>query len=215
MKRTLPAIALVVVANGLTLLMAWRNRSETRQEIVLSQREFFVERESRQRSSVFLRLTTIETELPWLDESKMAALGFSPVHSEEDSHQLSRRGFVALELDGPEFHRLEEHRNRKDQSFPVSRLLAVDFALRAEELEQRYVDRSRHLIVRGALRPTYSRIQPPPAQIAALIVAVEKIYVPKQFRAIVPHDSTSGAYRVSLRFGKNYEPWIVRVQRGD
>ena len=101
MKRTFPAMALVIVANSLALLMAWRNRSEPRQEITLSEHEFFVERESRQRSSVFLRLTTTITELSWLNEAKMAALGFSPLHSEEDSHQLLRRGFVASRTTRP------------------------------------------------------------------------------------------------------------------
>src|SRR5688572_17024623 len=142
MKRTFPAIALVLVANGLALLMVWRNRSETRQEVTLKEREFFGERESRERSSGFLRLTTTVAELPWLNDAKMVALGFSPVHSEEDSHQLPRRGFVALELEGPEFNRLEEQRHRNGQSFRFSRLFPVDFALDNGELEQRYPNRS-------------------------------------------------------------------------
>ena len=214
MKRTFPAIALVVVANGLALLMAWRNRSEARQEVVLSEREFFVERESRQRSSVFLRLTTTIRELPWLNEAKLAALGFSPVRSEEDSHQLARRGFVALELEGRQFQRLEEQRRRDGQSFRFSRLLPVDFALRAEELEQRYPNRSLHFIVRGTVRPSYFRNQQPPLQPGSLTVDVEKIFVPKQFRAKIPGEPGSGAYQVWLRFGENNEPWILRVQTG-
>jgi hypothetical protein len=212
MKRTFPAMALVIVANSLALLMAWRNRSEPRQEITLSEREFFVERESRQRSSVFLRLTTTITELSWLNEAKMAALGFSPLHSEEDSHQLARQGFVALELEGSQFHRLEEKRRRDTQSFRFSRLLPVDFALRAEELEQRYPDRSLHLIVRGTVRPSYFRNRQPPSQPGSLTVGVEKIFVPKQFRAAIPGEPGSEAYQVRLRFGKNHEPWILRVQ---
>jgi hypothetical protein len=213
MKRTFPAMALVIVANSLALFTAWRNRSEPRQEITLSGREFFVEQESRQRSSVFLRLTTTHTELPWLNEAKMAALGFSPLHSEEDSHQLARRGFVALELEGSEFHRLEEQRRRDGQSFRFSRLLPVDFALREEELEQRYPNRSL-LIVRGTVRPSYFRNQQPPSQPGSLTVDVEKIFVPKLFRSAIPAEPGKGAYRVWLRFGKNHEPWIVRVQSG-
>ncbi len=212
MKRTFSVVALVLVANGLTLLTAWRNRTEPVQEIVLSEREFFIEQESRQRSSVFLRLATSTSDRPWLTEAKLVALGFSPIRSEEDAHQLPRRGFVALELEGPEFHRLEEQRHRSGHSFRFSRLVSVDFSLHQGELEQRYPNRGRYLIVRGVLRPSYTRNRQPPAEPASVNIEVEKIFVPKQFRAEIPQNSTNANYRVWLRLGRNYEPWIVRAQ---
>lgn len=218
MKRLLFPIALVLVANGLALINVSRNRSEVRNELELSERELWVQGESRDRSSISLHLTTSSRNKgpAWLDESKMMAIGFRPIRSKEDASQLPRRGFAVLEFDGPEYrHMLEEYEAEHRKMEIPSRLLIVDFAIDAKALEAKYPDRAHYLIVRATVFPTYYLMgnpSVPEARRGNISIDVPSIEVPNPFRSFFIGKERSGMkFQARIRFGANDEPWVASV----
>ena len=115
-----------------------------------------------------------------------------------------------------------------------SRLVVVDVGSKADELRQRYPDRSRFLIMRAYLGLVYvPKTEEPGFEIPRLVGTVsnilpETVYVPRELRSpgdvlstkpredeypgqLLRHDPR---YRVTLAFGKALEPRVVKVQAG-
>lgn len=124
---------------------------------------------------------------PWLDEAKMASLGFD-VHAKRYSRTWSTRKpvLVVLELDGPTYRQSLERARRhlaneaaaaaeipdqkaaekridtalklfQSEERENSRLFAVDAGLDAAVLRAKYPDRDRYVIVSGVVWPIAPR----------------------------------------------------------
>ncbi|MBN8450090.1 MAG: DUF4824 family protein [Candidatus Accumulibacter sp.] len=103
----------------------------------------------------------------------------------------------------------------------ASRLFVIDAGLDADALRRRYPDRSRHLIVRGSVRPA-ERGQDGDHHLAGHIsqIAIAQVNVPFALRPVleplrnaprpVP-DQQAPRYEVQLAIGQRLEPWIERV----
>jgi hypothetical protein len=103
----------------------------------------------------------------------------------------------------------------------ASRLFVIDAGLDADALRRRYPDRSRHLIVRGSVRPA-ERGQDGDHHLAGHVsqIAIAQVNVPFALRPVleplrnaprpVP-DQQAPRYEVQLAIGQRLEPWIERV----
>ena len=153
------------------------------------------------------------------------------------SRQTPRTGFVALEYDGPAWRGWVDWRervaqteaNRTGQKSTVddvrrssSRLVAIDAARDPAGLRSRHTDRNRILILPAVIRIGWMQAWPAvgdrPARPTSVTGYVQEIpsviHVPKPFsdkiRAL--HEKGSPGYRVDLRFGSFFEPWVVGVE---
>lgn len=187
MKRWWAPIILILIVNGLALFSAARNRSDVRREIELSELELSVHGESRNRSTIMLHL--IHSQLP--------------IAAQRESGRLARRGFAVLEFDGPALRKL--HRTEK----AISRLVVIDYADKAQDLEARYPDRNRYLIVHGR---AYSSSDGKQQYIWPDVLNIE---VPKQLRHVFADSANRRHFLAKLRFGRNYEPWLESAHRVD
>lgn len=218
MKLLAAPILLILFANGAALFNASRNRAQVQNEVELSERELWVHGESRDRSSISLRLITSsrKRDMEWLNEAKMTAIGFRPIRSQEDSYQLPRRGFAVLEFNGPEYRRMVEESEAEHRKEDGSRLLIVDFAADAKALESKYADRTRYIIVRAIVFPSYFKMGSPPVpeeRRGNISIEGTSIEVPNPFRGFfVGKDRQRMKFQVRIRFGANYEPWIASVK---
>lgn len=173
----------------------------------------------------------------WLSPSQIRALGFDTSIDPEDTRaydyyrrQRSRRAFVAFEYDGPAFQRAlgaVDEPQRRGQEGRSSRLIPVDASLNAQELHAKYAGRPDVLILPAILRimseTTWSATATRAAKPARLNVAVlqvaNEIHVPlpfsETFRRLPvttrPENSEQPLYRVTLRYGRFYEPQITAV----
>jgi len=103
----------------------------------------------------------------------------------------------------------------------ASRLFVIDAGLDADALRRRYPDRSRHLIVRGSVRPA-ERGRDGDHHLAGHVsqIAIAQVNVPFALRPVleplrnaprpVP-DQQAPRYEVQLAIGQRLEPWIERV----
>jgi hypothetical protein len=103
----------------------------------------------------------------------------------------------------------------------ASRLFAIDAGLDADALRRRYPDRSRHLIVRGSVRPA-ERGQDGDHHLAGHVsqIAIAQVNVPFALRPVLEPlrnaprpapDQQAPRYEVQLAIGQRLEPWIERV----
>ena len=236
------AIAAVLAANGAALRHAAANRSHPEPEVVLTERELPMQNSDKDDTGVSLRLSWGYLSFPdsqdWLDRAKLAELGFDVSANPSDdavrqryASQPPRRAFVALEYDGPAWQRyLTNHQRQIERFTPQqtsqqleqirmssSRLVPIDAAVEASVLRRRYPDASRVLIVRAAVRMSYSSTAGW-TWTGSLRPLGSDIHVPLPFsrqlnevpRTVYPYGSAP-RYRVRLRFGANREPWVVGV----
>jgi hypothetical protein len=156
----------------------------------------------------------------WLDDAKMAALGFQPLPATSEPgagtgrrHPLPRDVLLVLELNGPTHERalerarqaakLVEAKNergegRKDAREILdreerlnSRLFAIDAGLDREALRAKYPDRQKYAIVRGRVRQDWwSRAQEGGGRIDDL--SADQINVPLEMRAAFEGVSRAG-----------------------
>lgn len=173
---------------------------------------------------------------PWLDGKMLADLGFdtsldpsSPKASEFYQRQRPRRVYVALEYNGPawqaEVEALERQaRQRGAAPAPQvqgTRLVAVDADRDPVRLRARHPDRGAVMIVRAVVAiETQSNFAfataVPPARLYGSVQDIpSSINVPRPFsdalRRLASGRVGGPPYQVHLRYGADYEPWIVGI----
>lgn len=188
MKRLLilSALALLMAVNALVLAgVAWNRSGEPEAVLVLTERELRLPwhgiRQG-ENSGVSLTLARPDQSLDWLDETRLASLGFNIERllnvALGRGESQERDIWAVLEFDGPAHQqRLAEQAERivmaragleEGRTSPVqvqsaetalermqtadSRLLIIDAGLDAAELRQRYPDRGQYAIVRAQAR---------------------------------------------------------------
>jgi hypothetical protein len=161
----------------------------------------------------------------------------------------SKKVFFALEYDGPAYQEALEQRRKRveyltqlaarnaedaterlkgarkvlaDEQESASRLFIVDASLDADELRERYPDRTRYAILHGRLRTHVTgeigkrRVAAGPPELD-----IEQIRVPHSYRTFVEplRDRTRYTYNdnpprfsTTLKVGRRLEPWIVSMQ---
>ena len=231
-RRILPAVLLPFVITGFTLAgVAW-NRSGGRGPIELSDRELSLAYTTDENSarSLWIRHADVwwSNGQSWLTREKLAALGFdtsvdaaSPDAEAHYRRELARLVYVALENDGPAFQawaREYELNVRKWTPGPggaaslesFSRLVAVDAALDAATLEAKYPGARTHLITRGIVRASLEMPSNGPRRLSGHVmrIAPDRLHVPVHLAQRV----ISRPYRVTVRYGRRYEPWIVTIE---
>ncbi len=119
-----------------------------------------------------------------------------PTEQLRGARDLPRRVFVALAIDPA---RTEG-----------SRLVVVDVDEDAAALEQRYPDGRTHLITAGLARAGDVIVNLDP----------QRIHVPRELASALPRwEATRAAisdqlpFTLSLRYGRHWEPWVMRVDR--
>lgn len=189
----------------------------------------------------------------WLDADKLRTLGFDLSRSADGRPlQGAREVFVVLELAGPahaaaveqarrrvdrieqkgapvEGSELHEHavtaarENLKNELQRHSRLFAIDAGADADALRVRHADRSRHLIVRGMVRPSVSQVGDQVIVSGWLdSLSISRMSVPHPLRHVVLGVDRSMAgdavavFEADVAWGRRYEPWVkaIRVAPG-
>ncbi len=209
MKRTglLLTITLVIVVNLVALFSVWFNRTGAPDaEITLNERELPLVPREDDDSGMALRLTRRDKddETPWLDRSKLEELGFDcpPAEIGHDFIQ-HRKLFIVLEL-------------REDATAPAeaSRLFAMDAGPDPEELRRIYPDRARYIITSAVVQLRYQPDAPEGERLTGRIQRLlpPMIHVPKEYSALFTGAEAEPSYRVTLRYGRRHEPWILAVE---
>lgn len=160
--------------------------------------------------------------------------------------RIERRVWIALEFDGPAHRRhialVERQLNERiDEAGPDpsdaeqrridaiqkhlgdlehrnSRLYAIDLALGASELEQRYGEGSRHLILPAVVTPRYDCDEGGSVHIRRLFNT--SIHVSKRHRAAFERLAKSGMrdstrpFEVTVAYGRLHEPWLRDISPG-
>ena len=250
MKHVSPAAAaaVVLVANAFALIHAWRNRSVIEADLTLTERELpLAYRSNDEDSGVSLQLRWMDTAWqilswgprePWLNVKILRELGFDTSVQASDpkafdfyQNQRTRRAFVALEYDGPEWRRHLDEADRWNRRTNVpphehqseGHLLVIDAASDAARLRARHPDRTVVIIVPAVVRivfqPYAAATQGQPSRPATIDGSVQEvpstIHVPRPFSDGFRHppgDRYQEQYRVRLRYGASLEPWIAGVE---
>jgi hypothetical protein len=150
--------------------------------------------------------------------------------------QRARRAYVALEYDGPSWRQYLDETDRENRRRaalaqtnllpnPASEthLIAMDASADARRLRTRHPDRSSVLIVPAVVRitvqPFLPAIQGQRSKPATLSGSVQEIpsliHVPRPFSDLfrrLSWDRNSVKYKVHLRYGSSFEPWIAGVE---
>lgn len=173
----------------------------------------------------------------WLDQPALERLGFdcsvAPKAPGADRHyqlERARQAYVALEYDGPAWrHWLETYQRFYDESNPTkpshtpiedvpnhSRLIAIDADRDPRALRARHPDRSSVLILPAIIGISYQPYTDPPL-IGHVRELPTAIHVPRPFSDRFRQLDRLGyrpnmAYRVRLRYGSLYEPWVEGVE---
>lgn len=106
-----------------------------------------------------------------------------------------------------------------------SRLFAIDAGLSYEKLRQKYDNIEKYIIVRGVMQPYY--VPGVGAYIKKL--SIQKIHIPLKYSTFLRELSDkikneaaiysyiklnrNPEYKVELKYGKRYEPWVVSVDK--
>jgi hypothetical protein len=209
MKRTglLLAIMLVIIANLVALSGVWFNRTGAPDSVItLTERELPLMPREDDDSGIAVRLNwrNEDDATPWLDRDKLQELGFAcPPHDFEHDIIQVRKLFVVLEY-------------REEESDPpdASRLFAIDAGPSPEELRRSYPDRARYIITSAVVN---MRFRSDPADGEKLRGTIrpllpQLIHVPKTHRAHFTGTEGDLSYRVTLRYGRRHEPWILDVE---
>lgn len=223
----LPA-AVVLLADAWLLVGVARNRAGEPDAVVeLTERELSLVPLGEENTGVALRLgwegpsvRPLTAAPGWFDEAKLAELGF-------DLGRLSRFGaapqfrgslpkeaYVALEYEGPAWEQwLAARASPEEARAAHTRLFAVDAGRDPRDLRRRYPDRRRYIITRCMVRMILVKNEPRLARGAIPQLLVRDIYVPLPFSRTLAgmgkgQPGAEPRYTVTLRFGRNYEPWV-------
>ena len=172
----------------------------------------------------------------WLDRSKLQQLGFassvdanSPDAERYYQRQRPRIVFVALEYDGPAWSEMYERsvaeqraRNKvtnwTDNGPSHSHLVAMDADPDPANLRRRYPNGMTVVILPAVVSVT---LESRPTRVVGRIQQLpSSIHVPRpfsdQFLAAAKQAGQQDLfYRVHLRYGASFEPWITGVDLGD
>jgi hypothetical protein len=230
-RHLIPAFVLPIALTAVTLSgVAW-NRSGGTGDTVLSRRELSPSVTSEDNTSRSLRINyqpSWRGGEDWLKPAKLADLGFDtaldPASPDAERHyqrSLPREVFVALELDGPAWQALLREEERQSADAPPrpdgyrlathgSRLVPVDAALDAAALEAAYPNRRTHLITRGVVRLLLytPRGERPRLSGVTERIAPSELHVPAHLSSRLGQES----YRVTVRYGRRYQPWVVTIE---
>ncbi len=115
----------------------------------------------------------------------------------------------------------EEAQERyKREQVNKSRLFAIDAALDAETLKEKYSDQSQYIIAKGLVKPVYN-YQTKRVNGRIDTLTITNIHVPLEYHQIFNTISAkniskqtivSPDYTVTLAYGSRYEPWIVDIE---
>ena len=240
------ALALPAVFAALVMVTSAANGYRGRGPTILSEREVRVAPRTRDRSVAELWLEWTEPGgMPgaWITPASLAALGFDVSvevsDPRADGHyrrQLSRRAFVAFELNGPAWEAAVADRAATAPEPPPepagrnrilpdirsygSRLVPVAVDVDAAALAQRYSDARTHLITAGVVRiARFERAGGLP-YLGGMLANINprRIQVPAAHAASLPVRSTveglaESGYTVSVMYGSRWEPWVVGIER--
>ena len=177
----------------------------------------------------------------WFDAAKLASIGFDtslPATSENAAHyrgMLPRSVHAVLENDGEAWRRyvdgLASEKDR-DAASRRPRLVLIDVGTDAGALRARYPDRTRAVVLpaTAGLRLVRPRAGEPFLKGYVNIVYPVDLNVPKELRPVLEGlaprtvyavDGQSGEldpvgeprYTVTVKWGRNLEPWIEKVER--
>jgi hypothetical protein len=229
-RDVVPALALPVIVTSITLASVAWNRSGGREPIVLTERELRLRTASDDNSGLSVSIEhsrALSGEEQWLTADKLAALGFDtsvdPASPDAGAHyrrELGRLVYVALEHDGPawraraidvernirQWSREEDVRKHVEAS---PRLVPVDADLDPAVLDGRYPNARTHLITRAVLRVYLSSEGNQRARLTGAVTLLpDTLYVPPH----IAEHLRGRSYRLSVRYGRRYEPWIVGVE---
>ncbi len=173
---------------------------------------------------------------PWLDQSLLKEIGFdtsvapsSKAAADFYGRQRARRAFVALEYNGPGWSKWIDETERETQtasysySRPASlretssRLVAIDASRDPARLRARHPDRGSVIVVPAVIRIGVEPVSAKnPARLYGSIQEIpSSLHVPLPFSAgfrRMTGDRSTAKYRVHLRYGASFEPWIVGVE---
>jgi hypothetical protein len=223
-RSLLAAGALLLLANGLTLMHAARNRlGSPDSDIILTERELVARNNSKEQSGVELYLSwqrwktesdgRTSASTTWLDRQKLSQLGFdcsvdpsTPASQTFYSRQRARRKFVALEYRG----------SASQAGQKMSQLVIIDADSDPVALRRSHPDRHSVMILPAVVRINrFDRVPLAdghpwlPARIEGSVELFNSIHVPRPFRdKLLAHRQS---YRVHLRVGSLYEPWVTDV----
>ncbi len=243
MKRLLllAAVALVLLANARALIAAWQNRREPRGGTVeLTERELRLEPMPGESTVTLLRIewdaltdTPRDQRQPrWLDERKLTELGFdcslsatNPTAGRHYGSLPAKPVFLVLEYEG------EAWREARPQGKTTTRLFVVDAGLDVSRLRERYADRTRHILVRGLVRPFLQEREGPDERrlaeprIRGWVQGLlpDQVFVPRPHNRVLrlfQSHEVSGReeseheprYAVTVSWGANYEPWVTAIR---
>jgi hypothetical protein len=256
------AVIIVLLSNAFALLHAARNRSGAPDaQIALTDRELTYYRDADD-SGVALNLIWLDlnsrygpwispgdNSKPWMNRQVLESLGFDCSVDLSDpstaasfyARQSPRKGFIALEYDGPGWREWLDSRRRQIEQQPAlrdsfnerqsSRLVAIDAAGDPAVLRARHPDRSKVVILPAVIQISVTPRQPAaqgrpevPAQLTGWIQQVPySIHVARpisdKFRALRQTtrgpDQPDPIYRVHLKFGTSLEPWVTGAEFGE
>jgi hypothetical protein len=236
------ALALPVVFALTVLASTAANGRAARGPTVLTDRDVLlsVRNDDRAIAEVFLGWSE-PAGLPgaWVSPDSLRSLGFDvsvdpsdPGAATSDRRPLSRRAFVAFEIDGPAWRAILAERGSPEpppdiasggarMSGPTPRLVPVDVDLDADVLAARYQNPQTHLIAAAVI--AVRRFERPGGApyLGGVVLNLDprRIQVPVEHSASLPVrriiESPASAFTVSLMYGRRWEPWVVDVSRGE
>ncbi len=154
------------------------------------------------------------------------------------SSTQSRQALLVLEMDGPAYQaaiqdrrealqraqhalaRFPDDDKRRDaveaaeaglqqELIKASRLFLIDAGLDADALRQRYPDRQRYWLVRGAVAPWVWHRDKEPAQIGGRAQHYDRrLHVPHRWRQELQEAPLTLRYSVEVYVGQRHDPWI-------
>ena len=251
MKRMAPALIVSLLASAAILASARSNRAGLPTSMVtLTERELTTNRRSDRDSSRRLSLQITQkpgetADEPSLSDSALRSLGIRCTDPDQLTSKyswancgLARRGFVAIEFDGPEWQKISERLrgmggeerqraptpeafsyNLKQADFGT-RLVVVDASPDAVSLRARYPETARYVILPAVIRASRYRRPPGDAVVTTVDVRplVSTVVVPKSAGTdrLPPSNDcymcNPPRYRARLLVGQRYEPWVDAIE---
>jgi len=231
-------LTIILVSNAVLLTIVARNRSGSPiRTIELTERELPMLARGDEDSSVSLLVTwkpnsfvrpggalDDDKQVGLFDDEKLRSLGFSCgiADSKSPLYRVPQRrlAFVALEYT---VNPLEEHtgpaRPAAGWGRGQSGLMVVDASTSLDQLLSKYPDSRKYMIVRGIVRAsthqTADAARAPVWRGRVESVLPPQIYVPlpysTEFNRKTSEEQSRTRYTVTLRYGRNLEPWIESI----
>jgi hypothetical protein len=233
--------ALVCAVNLAALGHAAYNRRGIEADVTMTSRELRYENPGDESTVMTLRIMWVQEDPLMFRRDAVERAGFdchiapdAPDAARFYGRQPQRQVYVALEYDGPAWQR---HRAAQEETLkqlgpsgraPLmgTRLVTVDVDTDPAALRQRYPDRARYVISRARMQVHVSRTaEPRPRPIVVglirqLIPSVINVPRPlsghlrdlmRNANARANLGADDPRYRVTLRYGRLHEPWVLGV----